>query len=44
MAGRSVIERDGNINIKQIDKGLKNVWKWEWLERDVLKFNASSQI
>lgn len=33
MAGKVVIEIDvDNINIKVIDKGLKNVWKWEWLE------------
>jgi hypothetical protein len=32
MASR-IIDRD--FDTKSIDKGLKNVWKWEWLERKV---------
>lgn len=31
----NVVERD--FDTKLLDKGLKNVWKWEWLERKVDK-------
>lgn len=33
-ARRIVIERDDN-NAVDVDKGMKNGWKWEWLERSV---------
>jgi hypothetical protein len=26
-----VVERDSNKNV-EIDKGIRNCWKWEWLE------------
>jgi hypothetical protein len=29
-----VVERDSNKNL-EIDKGIRNCWKWEWLERFV---------
>jgi hypothetical protein len=29
-----VVERDSNKNL-EIDKGIRNWWKWEWLERFV---------
>lgn len=28
-----IVIRD--FDTKKVDKGLKNVWKWEWLERKV---------
>jgi len=31
----NVVERD--FDTKLLDRGLKNVWKWEWLERKVDK-------
>ena len=33
MSSRVVIYRD--FNTKTLPKGLKNVWKWEWLEKKV---------
>ena len=32
---RRIIDRNGTITPKEIDKGIKNIWKWEWLEREV---------
>jgi hypothetical protein len=29
MSSRVVVDHD--FNTKTLDKGLKNVWKWEWL-------------
>jgi hypothetical protein len=26
-----VVERDSNKNL-EIDKGIRNCWKWEWME------------
>jgi hypothetical protein len=28
---RRIIDRNGTITPKEIDKGIKNIWKWEWL-------------
>jgi hypothetical protein len=33
MSSRVVV--DGDFNTKTLDKALKNVWKWEWLEKKV---------
>jgi macrodomain Ter protein organizer (MatP/YcbG family) len=33
MSSRVVVDRD--FNTKTLDKGLKSVWKWEWLEKKV---------
>jgi len=33
MSSHVVVDR--NFNSKTLDKGLKNVWKWEWLEKKV---------
>ena len=33
MSSRVVVDRD--FNTKTLDKGLKNVWKWEWLGEKV---------
>ena len=33
MASR-IIDRD-YCDTKKLDKGLKNIWKWEWLEKKV---------
>lgn len=30
-----IILRSSNVNVRNIDKGLKNVWRWEWLDRQV---------
>jgi hypothetical protein len=35
MSSRVVV--DGDFNTKTLDKALKNVWKWEWLEKKVWK-------
>jgi histidinol phosphatase-like enzyme len=32
---RRILDRDGTITPKEIDKGIKNIWKWAWLEREV---------
>jgi len=32
---RRIVERGSSINPQEIDKGAKNIWKWEWLEREV---------
>ena len=29
-----VVQR-GDGNVKEIDNGLRNIWKWEWLEKRV---------
>ena len=33
MSSSVVVDRD--FNTKTLDKGLKNVWKWEWLGKKV---------
>ena len=33
MSSHVVVDRD--FNTKTLDKGIKNVWKWEWLEKKV---------
>ena len=35
-----IVQRDSG-DIKEIDKGAKNVWRWEWMEHvvDVLIFS-----
>ena len=30
-----VVRREADVNTKVLDKGLKNIWKWEWLEKKV---------
>lgn len=32
---RRIVETGSSINPREIDKGAKNIWKWEWLEREV---------
>ena len=32
---RRIVERGSSINPQDIYKGAKNIWKWEWLEREV---------
>jgi hypothetical protein len=39
---RRILDRDGTITPKEIDKGIKNIWKWAWLERGVWRACQSS--
>ena len=33
---KDIVERGkGPEQIRTIDKGIKNAWKWDWLEKDV---------
>lgn len=28
-----IVERSENTNFKELDKGVRNKWKWSWLEK-----------
>ena len=30
-----IICRSDEVDIRKIDEGMKNIWKWSWLEREV---------
>lgn len=30
-----IVTRTASVNVRMIDKGIKNPWRWEWLERKV---------
>lgn len=32
---KDIVSRDDDCNIQEIDKGIKNLWCWNWLERQV---------
>ncbi|CAC5387834.1 unnamed protein product [Mytilus coruscus] len=32
---RRIVERGSSLNPQEIDSGVKNSWKWEWLEKEV---------
>ena len=35
MSGRQVLQRSNQSNIDEIDKGLSNKWRWDWIEKTV---------
>ena len=32
MGDTKFVNRDGRVNLKEIDKGIKNKFNWSWLE------------